>query len=1532
MSIQNPLGPISYTDKDFESVYVELLDLVKQLTYKWDPSVSNESDPGVILLKLNAIIADKINYNIDSNILECFPETVAQLSNARQLFAQLGYMMKWYQSASTIVSLKYIGNETSVPSYTIPKFTMLTDTEREVIYSIIGATTTSSTDVAVTDVQLLTDGTISSALIMEGVATNYSINGETNINVSHLDTKNRLYFDTNMVAENGVFITNSDNTNYNEWVRKDNLLVEEPGQTIYRFGTTDDGSYCYLEFPEDAELLFKNGINITYLRTDGLSGNMAANVLNDFYYSFSPIEDTSVTINSDNVKVTNIYSAVDGKDPETIEEGYKNYKRVIGTFETLVTLRDYLNYVLTSQLVSNGFVCDRTNDLQDTYNIITVKDSILSSIHMIENDAIPGYLDSGTFYGGKIVVSSTNVYYNPYTQQQIGSSYCYDLDTEKVYKIVNGSFSEVDSVPTFNAFSLKLYLLQYMPSVTTASGHSLTFNMLSNNQQDTVKDYLQDVKSLQHDFKDLEAPNSISSHFCFFKNKFPIDCRITTQYPLSGIEAQEMLAKIKSSLYNKLSSKEVDFGTEVTLEDVKSIILESDARIKDANMANIEFTTYAVYYDPSLEGSSYPFVEVEISTPGDTVDVDYNFQNNDSMGVGVDPQIFMSKIGDINYQPTTFVYSGSIWSINGSQQNPTDYGLYFKYTQSFSSTANQTSYTVLHTINRLESVTRSNIEISGCTFTNSSSSGTITLPTPSSSGSPVVITYWSTQGTSLASGDMITGRISYKTQFRDEIFAKSILAGKTPLVVSGNKYTHRYDQTYNSNRPNNDASQDKYEVNDVSYLQTNVDITVNNSNNQYLLRDNESIQFYSPNLIDVTSYSNYVKFEFYTPSAASKVVNADTNYQLHENEYLFLYWKDTDEADAYYRFAAYGEGHVMCPTFEMKSTNTSIGGPYLQGPTSRSSDKFVSTDNLGYLADLSSDITLNLTSAANILSGTKTITIKEINEVTLTSSDGCYCYWILNETSEDLQYYEFPVNHGLSITNDRLLDAGEYFIYSNADLSEMYIMGTGTKVHIVEPNPEIDVWRVKVLDSSVILNSGASALANYWKEIPNEGVVNLTENKIYTLNSGTTFRLVNDDLVSWTRVFDRTGVKSGSNVVPTNTSKTIDSWSDSNRVVTFSQSTVIAVSSVTYTVADEGTITITNYTFDETNQTCTVDAGVIPSGATVVIRYTYTTTVNSTTESPLTLSGFTISYLSPETNSWVYLPQMELSNNGHAVSWNAQSLLNLNIGPDKEQILLQNQTVKFQLASSDSFSSYIIEGDDKEDNHYQTALISSMSINSDGSSDKLPTYIVDSDGNRTYLDLLVYQKQLSTDEVVYGEDDVKIKLTAGSTYKSINFILPKGVYIIPFSNTNEFASSDNLYVQFDGNNLSSLNSSQTDLKEQRTYFLTFEVTSNKITSNHTLTVRRTLSNEEITITLQNPFLYTHTEGINDEYFQRMLTLIPRFDKDNIFNYTYQVHEDDLIEDPLDAASFMNPNHIYNKFTICQLDTTDNTSIYIAGKK
>ena len=58
----------SYTEKDFNTIYPATLDLVKKICNSWDPSQSNESDPGVVLLKLACIMADKNDYNIDQNI------------------------------------------------------------------------------------------------------------------------------------------------------------------------------------------------------------------------------------------------------------------------------------------------------------------------------------------------------------------------------------------------------------------------------------------------------------------------------------------------------------------------------------------------------------------------------------------------------------------------------------------------------------------------------------------------------------------------------------------------------------------------------------------------------------------------------------------------------------------------------------------------------------------------------------------------------------------------------------------------------------------------------------------------------------------------------------------------------------------------------------------------------------------------------------------------------------------------------------------------------------------------------------------------------------------------------------------------------------------------------------------------------------------------------------------------------------------------------------------------------------------------
>ena len=138
---ENLLDNMSYTNKSFQDIYPELLDLAKKISYRWDPTESNESDPGVVLLKLCAIIADKLNYNIDKNTLENFPSQASQRGNAQKLYDILGYGMKYYQAATTAITMRYNkGNNPGVYSvtnkgaYTIPAFTQLTDDSNTINY------------------------------------------------------------------------------------------------------------------------------------------------------------------------------------------------------------------------------------------------------------------------------------------------------------------------------------------------------------------------------------------------------------------------------------------------------------------------------------------------------------------------------------------------------------------------------------------------------------------------------------------------------------------------------------------------------------------------------------------------------------------------------------------------------------------------------------------------------------------------------------------------------------------------------------------------------------------------------------------------------------------------------------------------------------------------------------------------------------------------------------------------------------------------------------------------------------------------------------------------------------------------------------------------------------------------------------------------------------------------------------------------------------------------------------------------------
>lgn len=556
------LSNLSYTNKDFARIYPELLDLASKISYRWDPSKSDESDPGVVLLKLAALIGDKNNYNIDKNILELFPASVTQDRNARQIFDQCGYAMKHYRSSTAILYLMmnkepdYLSDKSKTAlginnideselhldkyerCYIIPPFTMFSNEDNSLIYTTTEKCTVRS------------NGEEVSVPIIQGTVVDFVINGEKLITPQYLDYNNRLYFTELDVAENGIFILDAEG-NLSNWNKVDNLIIQPYGSNCYKFGVSLDGSTCYIEFPSDIDSLMGEGIQIKYIRTSGIDGNVKSGTLHQLYVdtavdrhikdpllSYNVEHDVNLT--TENLYISNSASITRGEDPETISEANRNYEKIKNTFETLVSTKDYSNYFYTNNYMSNGFVCDRSDDIQSSYVVADIQsDSVTQKVQVVKDD------------------------------------------------------NDVDEM---SPFDLRVYGLTYVPNVNTKDDFSRSFTLIT--EKDSVDLWNNDfddsyfLKLVSHNYRDF-----IPYRLICLKNKFPIVARIIPKQRLTDVEKKNLSTNIVNALYPVINSRMIEFGEPANYETIYDTILNADARIQALSLEDFEYETYAVYVD-----------------------------------------------------------------------------------------------------------------------------------------------------------------------------------------------------------------------------------------------------------------------------------------------------------------------------------------------------------------------------------------------------------------------------------------------------------------------------------------------------------------------------------------------------------------------------------------------------------------------------------------------------------------------------------------------------------------------------------------------------------------------------------------------------------------------------------------------------------------------------------------------------------------------------------------------------------------------
>ena len=1465
------ISNISYTNKDFNTIYPELLDLVKKLTYKWDPSISNESDPGVILIKLNALIADKCNYVSDKNVLETFPASVTQESNARQLYEQLGYYMHWYESALVNVDISYNNTDTQYVESeycTIPTFTMISDETNNLVYTLLG---TSGTFVPTSGTNLLFDGTVQTFDAIQGVPVKYDINGKNVITAANLDSNNRLYFSTSDIAQNGIFITHTNGANdYADWVRKDNLYVESLGNTYYKFGVLPGTNTCYVEFPADAENIFSDGIELVYIRTSGTLGNAAAFSLEKFYEDTTvntSLSDTpTIVLNQTNTNIVNISSSFGAKDKETISEAYKGYQSVIGTYKTLVTLRDYINAAINSGLVSNAIVSDRYSDIQCSYDIMTYSNYSNTAVTVVELDE--------------------------------------------------------NSNPYLTAFDLKLYLLQYVSdNINTANKYNNTFNLQSETELQLYKDYIQDVKAIPHDYSALLTPTSQQSHFCLFKNKYPLSIRVLSKYRISDTEISEISNKIASALYREFNSKMVNFGEGIELYDVSQVISTADSRISDCMLYPFSYQTYAVYWNGekfreiALDSESSVLVDLSDAPGISMIDINPGFaikqeaETYDATNTYNKDYVvkYSTKYYLCKQDGVTGSWDSSKWTEITNYASTQTYAVgsavfnrdyVYRNIQAVSNSPWSDDDWKAITVNNINEHTWKYYRIryqSGSWSQIKYSADSEYEPLDS------VAPYFdsSTVRGYISDNDSITIEVNPASQFRNEIYVKSVLAGKTPLLQKDNEFN------YNLNQGGEFTV-----IDNINKIRTNLDITIGTApdsvpSNMYKLRENEILQFFAPNLPEKVTYSkSSVKYDYNLPAAVGETsatvrIPANTNYELKTGEYIGLYWKSSSLDDALYQYYIYGEGNIICPTFDITVGTPTQGasGDYDQLRWHRpqrpaSASRLIlaaSTQMTGNISSSDSYIVDN--NFSNRLSDTKSITAKAFNTILL--KDTMQAYWVLNsqtdensrypnsfilfneatfanyddtatynvgdivaytDSNDQTQYWECieeistaeawtPEHWTLSEYSQRILNSGEYFLYANSDLSTFNILGSGSRITRANSS---SAWTVRVISLEDINANGASAIANNWFTLPFGANVRVQEQKFYNVAAGCTVK--------------------------------IEGQSE-------------------------------NIEFNSDKLT--------------------------------SLAGYTISYATvdnPTSVDFIQLPGL-VTNDPTYGTYTGRSSLYVNCGLDKEQILLDNQSI--EIFQQDSPTSTLIQGqaynqDDPDEPYYPVVIQFENEVNTQNSSGDFYVTSTSNDGTTIYNKLYKYSEytgkgNTSGNPVVKYLDTGETELyfypteigTAVNITLTFNVPAAQGSsgYILPLYNDYD-EDVLGLTVLLDGTDVYGFQSDVSDFSAKGVYYLDLGITD--IGTDHTLIISGTFNSlEEKVIKLGDLYKYKFDENISEYKYALYLDLIKNvFDKTNLFNYTYEVPENDLIVDPLNPSSFLDMNHVFNSYTICQMDLSN----------
>lgn len=575
-------GLVSYTSRDYNSLLEEFKSIVPTLTDLWNPE--SDADPGLVIGKYIAAVADMLGINLDWAVNEMYASSVSQRKNAEKLFALIGYNLGYFTAARTevtftnnlldnlVIDFGFNGSNFS----TLNAYTDITNQSRVITYNILPRTngyadnetsntykvTTDGLDIFVdSDIVTLKPGESVTRVAIEGELRSYPISVDDVKNNNYIINLPSQHVDTTAVWVMAKSSQNAEDFVETRWIQcpsPSDFISPEP-----RFAVTFD-SYSNAQiqvsnYLNQLENYDKNWLIVYWIDCSGTIGCVGDNVLTNLLLakanqSVPSAESGELGISnlSNTVELPHKYT-VTGKSPETAKEAYYNSRNYINTWDSLVTLPDYTRFLKREQGVDNGIVIDCQKALE--INMAIYKDENLTDAQKQKM-----YITNQDFPAGNPIYDWASVL-------------DLDFDPNDPLKFV---FST--NFRTYTAMCFAIHN-DFKPSNFGQSQTSKS-QIKTNTQFIRYKPPVQFIDNVIKDYKPVQAM-SVEMQFGYLRIfNFYVVGTITPTKPVSKDVANILIDTAKEALRLYFAPSNFEIGRKPTIIDTVNVIENCDSRIR----------------------------------------------------------------------------------------------------------------------------------------------------------------------------------------------------------------------------------------------------------------------------------------------------------------------------------------------------------------------------------------------------------------------------------------------------------------------------------------------------------------------------------------------------------------------------------------------------------------------------------------------------------------------------------------------------------------------------------------------------------------------------------------------------------------------------------------------------------------------------------------------------------------------------------------------------------------------------------------